>query len=335
MDDEADYNHENENQKQDRGMPSRADTEPCAKGTHTNLLCYMKVSTKQLWSTVESMTKEEVLDEQKRLKELFEILRANDKNTLWSLVQINDNVTPLADIIANLWSLRIVQLAYRHPRSRIDIQLDYFMSQFSEIRRAEYAPTEQDILYVRERTVGVRSIEMPMEDKITGNLQTLHLVDVGGQVNERRKWMSQFDDVTTVLFVVALDAFDMPLVENDKVNRLQDQFQLFKQMVESPFFENTPFIVFLNKKDLLLCKIRDLRVDFKHFFPEYTGKNEYRSVVNWIREKFLEIHRNALPANSRPLIEFHNVVATDMNNTPKLIHSCQKIIVDELLKRFN
>lgn len=45
-------------------------------------------------------------------------------------------------------------------------------------------------------------------------LPTYRMYDVGGQRTKRRKWLSYFDCVRAVLFVVALSDYDMTLMED-------------------------------------------------------------------------------------------------------------------------
>ena len=42
------------------------------------------------------------------------------------------------------------------------------------------------------------------------------LIDVGGQKTERRKWIHCFDNVMSVLFVVALSCYDQFMFEDPK-----------------------------------------------------------------------------------------------------------------------
>ncbi|VEL09489.1 unnamed protein product [Protopolystoma xenopodis] len=42
----------------------------------------------------------------------------------------------------------------------------------------------------------------------------MQMVDVGGQRSERRKWIHCFENVTSIVFLVALNEYDQVLVEN-------------------------------------------------------------------------------------------------------------------------
>ena len=48
---------------------------------------------------------------------------------------------------------------------------------------------------------------------------TFEMYDVGGQRNERKKWIHCFDNVTAVIFVAALSEYDQCLFEDASTNR--------------------------------------------------------------------------------------------------------------------
>jgi len=110
------------------------------------------------------------------------------------------------------------------------------------------------------------------------------LVDVGGQRSERRKWLHCFDDVTSVIFLAALDEYDMTLEEDYSTNRLEESLRLFSEVTASNFFQPHSWILFLNKCDLLETKIKKLPLS-KYFtdFPEDKGSSLEESI------KFLQI----------------------------------------------
>ena len=48
------------------------------------------------------------------------------------------------------------------------------------------------------------------------------IFDVGGQRNERRKWIHCFDGVTAVIFVAAISEYDQVCFEDSHKNRLDE-----------------------------------------------------------------------------------------------------------------
>ena len=118
----------------------------------------------------------------------------------------------------------------------------YFFERAADILAPNYQPTEQDALRARVRTTGiVRQNFQIKERKYT-------MFDVGGQRNERRKWIHCFDHVNAVCSVAAISEFDQVLYEDDSQNRLDEAVDLFKQVSNSKWFRNTSIILFLNKK---------------------------------------------------------------------------------------
>ena len=61
------------------------------------------------------------------------------------------------------------------------------------------------------------------------------MFDVGGQRSERRKWIQCFDDVRSILYVMALSAYDMCLLEDSNVVSILRK--LFRCMIMIFFFK--------------------------------------------------------------------------------------------------
>ena len=58
------------------------------------------------------------------------------------------------------------------------------------------------------------------------------MVDVGGQRSERRKWIHCFENVTSIIFLVALSEYDQVLFESENEVKLL-QFQQTKTSSKS------------------------------------------------------------------------------------------------------
>ena len=52
------------------------------------------------------------------------------------------------------------------------------------------------------------------------------MVDVGGQRSERRKWIHCFENVTSIMFLVALSEYDQVLVESDNEVCIHDNLTI-------------------------------------------------------------------------------------------------------------
>jgi len=82
------------------------------------------------------------------------------------------------------------------------------------------------------------------------------MMDVGGQRNERKKWLHCFSGVTAILFVVALHEYDQVLFEDEETNRMVEALNLFDEICNYKVFKKTSMILFLNKRDLFAEKIQ-------------------------------------------------------------------------------
>lgn len=74
------------------------------------------------------------------------------------------------------------------------------------------------------------------------------MFDVGGQRDERRKWIQCFNDVTAIIFVCASSSYNLVLWEDATQNRLKESLSLFKNIWNNRWLKTISVILFLNKQ---------------------------------------------------------------------------------------
>lgn len=82
------------------------------------------------------------------------------------------------------------------------------------------------------------------------------IYDVGGSRSSRASWAPFFDDMDAIIFLAPLSVFDEKLFEDNRINRLQDSYELWKQVASNKVLANTQIVLFLNKYDLLVKKLK-------------------------------------------------------------------------------
>lgn len=99
-----------------------------------------------------------------------------------------------------------------------------------------YLPTDQDVLRSRVKTTGITYVlekvhiaiahELTFTSALFPVLSETHfqigdlkykLFDVGGQRSERKKWIHCFENVTAIIFLVAISEYDQLLYEDQNV----------------------------------------------------------------------------------------------------------------------
>jgi len=227
----------------------------------------------------------------------------------------------LAAEIKALWQDPGIQLTYQN-RSRYQLtdSAAYFFNKIDECGRPDYVPDEQDVLRSRVRTTGIVENEFHIE----GN--KFKMFDVGGQRNERKKWIHCFSEVTAVLFVAALSEYDMVLFEDETTNRMDEALNLFDEICNSRWFKKTSMILMLNKRDLFADKI--MSVPLTVWDPEYAGPNENLPAAQYIQECFES--KNKESATKK--IYTHITCATDTNNMKVVFNAVKDIIIRKSLE---
>lgn len=169
----------------------------------------------------------------------------------------------------------------------------YYMKHLDRFTEIGFIPREEDSVMARIRTTGI--VVSELESKLAPNKNNpdqpshlkLQMVDVGGQRNERRKWIHCFDDVKAILYTVNLAGYNQVLFEDTSKNRMHESLELLGQVSNFDIFKETPIFLFLNKKDLFEQMI--LKKDLCAVFPEYTGGKNLDTAMQYIKERFLAV----------------------------------------------
>jgi GTPase SAR1 family protein len=237
----------------------------------------------------------------------------------------NDNLRTLgldgklAKKLKGLWQEEGIQKAYlRRNELPLPDSTRYCFENVERIASEDYVPTPEDCIHMRSKTTGI--VEFYFE---TGGT-SFNVVDVGGQRSERRKWIHCFQNVTAIVFFVALSEFDMTLVEDRNVNRMHESLALFRDIINSKWFTDTALILFLNKKDLFKIKIQEK--DLTCCFPDYKGGKNYGVAVKYIEQQFLQT-----APDWRTEIYVHRTCATDRGNIEFVFRAVREVLIKRAL----
>uniref|UniRef100_A0A915NP41 Guanine nucleotide-binding protein G(s) subunit alpha n=3 Tax=Meloidogyne TaxID=189290 RepID=A0A915NP41_9BILA len=170
------------------------------------------------------------------------------------------------DHVSNCWADKGVQSCFQRSNEYQLIDCaKYFLDKVDEVRKLEYNPSEQDILRCRVMTSGI------FETKFEVDKVRFHMFDVGGQRDERRKWIQCFNDVTAIIFVCASSSYNLVLLEDSTQNRLRESLALFKNIWNNRWLKSISVILFLNKQDMLAEKIKEGRHKLETYFPDFAN----------------------------------------------------------------
>eukprot|EP01083_Nonionella_stella_P008025 23106_1 len=282
------------------------------------------------------------LEDDKKLVRSIERILAYRHDTFEHMEHANWNeIEQLGKTIEYLWhdvdGIRVTFNQRGDKFSFVD-NMEYYFTKSKLIFAEEFYPSYEDVLKCRIRTTGMTEITYEIKDTF------LNIYDVGGQRNERKKWIHCFEHVTAVLYVAALSHFDAVCFEDETQNSMHESITLFCEICNSKWFKRTPFILFLNKSDLFEEKLRDF-VNITRCFsrelsgwdgPEYNGpvyeENEttdeqyfdycYKAQSDFIAQVYYD-QRNSVDKK----IFTHVTNATDRNCIEKVFWDCQNIVI--------
>ncbi|KAL0480079.1 guanine nucleotide-binding protein G(i) subunit alpha [Acrasis kona] len=223
----------------------------------------------------------------------------------------------VANDVQALWADKKVQEMFnRRYEFHVFDGAGYFFQDIDRLRPPNYTPSFEDILRCRMKTVGIIEIGFQVEDVY------FKLFDVGGQRNERKKWIHHFDGVTAVIFVASMSDYDQKCYEDDVTNRMIESMDLFDEMVNGTWFKETTFMLFLNKTDIFREKIK--HTDLKVCFPEYDGGCDFDKAAEYVKNKFLSLNKY-----DQSRIHVHMTEATNTETLTRAFEHVKSLVVDK------
>eukprot|EP01084_Bolivina_argentea_P171329 296829_1 len=106
--------------------------------------------------------------------------------------------------------------------------------------------------------------------------------------------------------------------------------ELFDKTINDKTFEETPIILFLNKKDLFSIKIKELPINCCPAFEDYEGDvNDFEQATEYIIHKF-EGHNQRTRS-----IYPHLTCAMDDENVEAVFLDVRRIMIENVNKHLN
>lgn len=226
----------------------------------------------------------------------------------------------IAEAVQKLWTCDsgIRRCFERSNEFQLESSAQYYFENIFHFADPEYFCSDTDILKGRIKTTGIT------ETSFNINSFKFKVLDAGGQRLERKKWIHCFDNITAVLFVLAISEYDQMLFEDERVNRIHEAILLFDSLCNSRWFLDTPFILFLNKMDIFEKKL--LKSPLKKYFPDYNGKpDDVDEAVKFFERIFLNLNTTRKP------IYVHRTCATDTQSMKFVLSAVTDLIVQQNL----
>lgn len=249
-------------------------------------------------------------------------LKAHAQKILDMPNQIEAEVFPpdIAESIKLLWRDTGVQQCFQRSREyQLNDSAKYYFDAIERISSPDYSPTDQDVLRSRVKTTGITETKFQVLDLV------YRMFDVGGQRSERKKWIHCFENVTAIIFLVAISAYDQVLVEDDTVNRMQEALTLFDSICNSKWFVKTSIILFLNKIDIFKEKLQTSPLN--KYFPDFDGGSDFDKACDYFLKKF-----SALNQSDVKQVYPHLTCATDTQQIKFVMAAVNDIIIQNNLR---
>jgi len=246
------------------------------------------------------------------------------------------NETVLAKVKA-LWEDSYVQDIWKKSKNfQVQVsQMDYLMEHIDRYVSLEFTPSDEDILRCRQRTSGSHTTRLVIDRHIW------ELVDVGGQLPERVKWVKLIKSgIHCIIYFASLDEYNMESSEDKEKTKMEISIDVFRAICNEEDSTNICTILFLNKSDLLEEKLSSKTgvANFHEKFPNFKAylksgyveslnpkdKNDLELIKKWKsfkkNEKNIKINTAALRYIEE---QFRGVIVSEVKRKELVVkHTC-------------
>jgi GTPase SAR1 family protein len=187
-----------------------------------------------------------------------------------------------SDYVSNVRA--ITQMSWRNSKQILfDVlstyqQYDYYFKHWDRISSYSYVPTDQDIIMYCEK-YKILDYSFSIKDK------SVHIVDTNGAREDRKKLITYFCDVSTVVFCASMIAYEQIV---DGTNCMEDSIMLFDEIINSSYFSETKFILALTHVDRFQATQRNGKLG--KLFPEYQGSS-YETATLFVKSLYEKRNR--------------------------------------------
>ncbi|KAK7042953.1 hypothetical protein VNI00_008690 [Paramarasmius palmivorus] len=273
--------------------------------------------------------------------------------------------------IEALWKHPTVQSKLMEEEVYLRDQPGFFLEDVPRVTDENYMPTSNDILRARVRTIGPEEHRISMENSAPengGGREWVSTMLVVHDPNGVRfiiylllastnllviiaAWAQFFDDVTVIIFLAPISAFNQALAEDRTVNRLvgyhdtapymsnmvkriqADSMKLWRTICSNKLLANVDLILLLNKIDILDAHLK-AGIQFSKYVTSYKGRpNEVEAVSRYLLDMFNGLHHQNSPKKRK--IHPHLTCAVDTKATSVVIQHIQELILIKTLSETN
>ncbi|KAL6963924.1 hypothetical protein U1Q18_034931 [Sarracenia purpurea var. burkii] len=212
-------------------------------------------------------------------------------------VFISSAACEYAPLVEELWEDGAFQATYnrRNELHKLPRVANYFLDRAVEILRADYEPSDMDILYAKgiNSSNGLACMEfsfpkstqdgfMDSADQDDSSMRYQLIKIHSSSLGENCKWLEMFEDIDLVLYCVSLTDYDQLSDDYNgfPTNKMLACKKLFESIVTHPTFHQKNFLLILNKFDLLEEKIEQVpltRCEWFHDFNPLISHHQNRS----------------------------------------------------------